>query len=148
MNLVGKILGTYSATKESKSMPRPKVNSLNLILNHGIENDKFALKDLDKTVMVLGKNSYELSKDNNINLEYGSLGENIVFDFNPHLFPIGSVFIIGDCEIEITEKCTICNHLAIFHKKLPKIVKDCRGLYCKINKSGIVEKNLPVYLKD
>lgn len=148
MRLLGKVIGTYSATKESKSMPRPEVSTLNLIEGFGIEYDKFAQKDLDKTVMILGDNSYSLSKENDIDLEYGSLGENLVFDFNPHSFPIGTIFYIGETQIQITEKCTICNHLSIFHKKLPKIVKDCRGLYCKILAGGLISKGLEIYIKE
>lgn len=149
MNKLGSIVDTFSATKESKSsMPRPKVQSLNLIEGHGIENDKFAGKDVDRTVMIVGINSYDLSYENGIELEFGSLGENILFNFDPHQFNIGDILVMGDCEIEITEKCTICNHLAVFGKELPKLVKDCRGLYCKILKSGLIQKELDVYLKD
>ncbi|WP_428026639.1 MOSC domain-containing protein [Arcobacter sp.] len=148
MKLLGKVLGTYSANKDSKSsMPRPKVDFLNLIENYGIENDKFAQKDLDKTVMILGINSYDKSYEHNISLEFGSLGENILFDFNPHDLEVGTILKINNAEIEITEKCTICNHLSIFDKKLPKIVKDCRGLYCKILKNGTIEKDNDVYIK-
>ncbi len=47
MRLLGKVLGTFSAPKGSQSsMPRPKTESLNLIEGFGIENDKFAQKDL------------------------------------------------------------------------------------------------------
>lgn len=149
MKNIGKVIGTFSATKNSlSSMPRPKVETLNLIEDHGIENDKFAGKELDKTVMIVGVNSYNLAKENDIELEYGSLGENILFDFDPHKFEIGQQLILGDAIIEITEKCTICNHLAVFGKSLPKLVKDCRGLYCKIVKSGNVEVGLPTYIKE
>lgn len=149
MRLLGKVLGTFSAKKESQSsIPRPKTDFLNLIENHGIEDDKFAQKDLDKTVMILGLNSYDKSKNSGISLEFGSLGENIIFDFNPHLLDIGTILIIGKSEIEITEKCTICNHLSIFDKQLPKIVKDCRGLYCKILKNGTIKKDFEVFIKE
>lgn len=149
MKLLGKVIGTYSATKESKSsMPRPEVDKLNLIKDFGIEFDKFAQKDLDKTVMIVGKNSYELAKTSGISLDYGSLGENLIFDFDPHTFEIGTKFIIADTIIQITEKCTICNHLAVFDKKLPKTVKDCRGLYCKIVEGGRIKKESSVYIKD
>ncbi len=149
MKLLGKVLDTFSAKKDSvSSMPRPRVEFLNLIKDYGIEFDKFAQKDLDKTVMILGIDSYNLAKSKDINLEYGSLGENLLFSFNPHEFELGTQFIIGDAIIEITEKCTICNHLSVFHKKLPKTVKDCRGLYCKIINSGSIKKDLPIYLKD
>lgn len=149
MRLLGKVLGTFSAKKDSQSsMPRPKTESINLIEGFGIENDKFAQKDLDRTVMILGLNSYEKAGKNGITLEFGSLGENLVFDFDPHELTIGTVLIIGDSQIEISEKCTICNHLSIFDKELPKIVKDCRGLYCKILKNGTIKKDFDVYIKE
>jgi MOSC domain-containing protein YiiM len=149
MKKIGKIIGTFSATKESKSSsPRPKVETLNLIKDFGIENDKFAQKDLDKTVMLLGLNSYEIAFQNGVNLEFGSLGENIIFDFNPHALPIGTILQIGECQIQIMQKCTMCDHLSIFHKRLPKIVKDCRGLYCKILKNGTIKVDFEVYIKE
>lgn len=140
MNDVGKVIEIFSAKKGESGLPRPKVKSLNLIENFGIKNDKFASKDVNRTVMVVGIDTYELAKKNGINLEYGSLGENILFDFNPHDYEIGDCFKIDETIIEITEKCTICSHLTCFDKKLPKIVKDCRGLYCKIVKGGEVFK--------
>lgn len=149
MRPLGKVLGTFSASKDSQSsMPRPRADSLNLIEGFGIENDKFAQKDLDRTVMILGLNSYKKSEENGISLEFGSLGENLIFDFDPHSFDIGTRLLIGDSEIIITEKCTICNHLSIFDKDLPKIVKDCRGLYCKILKNGTIKEDFEVYIKE
>lgn len=149
MRFLGKVLGTFSALKDSQSsIPRPKTDFLNLIEGHGIKNDKFAQKDLDKTVMILGFNSYEKSKENGISLNFGSLGENLIFDFNPHRFDIGTILVIGESELMITEKCTICNHLSIFDKKLPEIVKDCRGLYCRILKSGTIKNDFEVYIKE
>ena len=40
MKELGKILKTFSATKETSGLPRPIVSELNLIENHGIQNDK------------------------------------------------------------------------------------------------------------
>lgn len=139
--LVGKVLDTFSAAKSQSGLPRPRVGILNLIENHGIENDKFALKDLDKTVMIVGKLAYDLSRDNSIEIEYGSLGENVLFDFNPHDYKVGTQFKVGTAIIKITENCTICNHLAVFDDFLPTLVKDCRGIYCTIVKSGVIKKN-------
>ena len=137
---IGIVLGTFSATKDDKGLPRPKVEFLNLIEGFGIQDDKFAKKDLDKTVMIVGKYSYNIAREHGIELELGSLGENILFDFNPHDYPIGTKFKIGEAIIQITENCTICNHLAVFGKKLPSIVKDCRGIYCTILKDGVIKK--------
>lgn len=149
MKNIGSVIGTFSATNETKSsMPRPKVDELKLIVDYGIENDKFANKDIDRTVMIVGINTYNLANENGMSLEFGSLGENILFDFDPHQFDIGQQFIIGETIIEITEKCTICNHLAVFGKGLPKLVKDCRGLYCKIIKGGSVKSSSITYIRE
>ncbi|MBY0541392.1 MAG: MOSC domain-containing protein [Campylobacterales bacterium] len=145
--IIGKVLDTFSATKESSGLPRPKVDKLNLIKDYGIENDKFAEKKLEQTVMIVGIESYKIVKDNGINLEFGSLGENILLDFDPHILEVGSKLIIEDSEIQITQICTVCNHLAVFNENLPLLLKGHRGLYCKIIKSGIVSKDMIVKIK-
>ena len=144
MKNIGKVLKTFSATKESSGLPRPSVEELNLIVDFGIENDKFAGKKLDQTVMIVGIQSYEVARNNSITLEFGSLGENILLDFDPHIFEVGKQLSFGDSIIEITQICTVCNHLNIFDKKLPALLKSHRGLYCKIIKNGIIKENMIV----
>ena len=144
MKNIGKVLKTFSATKESSGLPRPSVEELNLIVDFGIENDKFAGKKLDQTVMIVGIQSYEVARNNSITLEFGSLGENILLDFDPHIFEVGKELIIGDTIIQITQICTVCNHLNVFDKNLPILLKGHRGLYCKIIKSGVIEENMIV----
>ena len=147
IKILGKVLNTFSATKESSGSPRPLVFQLNLIKDYGIENDKFAGKKLEQTVMIVGIQSYEIAKDNGINLEFGSLGENILLDFDPHILEVGTKLIIENSIIEITQTCTVCNHLAVFNENLPLLLKGHRGLYCKIIKSGIVSKDMIVKIK-
>ena len=144
MKELGKILKTFSATKEASGLPRPIVSELNLIENHGIQNDKFAGKKLDQTVMIVGVESYEIAKKNHIDLSFGCLGENILLDFDPHNFEVGTQFFIGVSIIEITQICTVCNHLNVFDEKLPQLLKSHRGLYCKIIKSGIIQEDMNV----
>lgn len=145
---IGKVLETFSATKESSGLPRPKVDNLNLIFDYGIENDKFALKNLDQTVMVVGLKSYQIAEENDIDLVQGSLGENILFDFDPHEYKVDDIFYINDVQIQITQICTVCNHLSVFGKKLPKLLKSHRGLYCRILNGGRIEKNMKVKIKE
>ncbi len=144
MKILGEVLEVFSATKESSGLPRPKVESLNLIKDYGIEFDKFAEKNLDQTVMIVGLKSYELAKSFNIDLELGSLGENILLDFDPHDFEVGKYFKIDEAIIQITQICTVCNHLTVFNKDLPKILKGHRRFYCKIRESGKILKNMKV----
>ena len=144
MKNIGKVLEIFSATLGSSGLPRPKVERLNLIENYGIEFDKFAGKKLDQTVMIVGLKSYEIAQENSIDLAFGSLGENILLDFDPHNFEVGTIFKIGDSLIEITQICTVCNHLNVFDENLPKLLKGHRGVYCRILKSGLVQKDMNV----
>ena len=144
MKNIGKVLEIFSATLGSSGLPRPKVERLNLIENYGIEFDKFAGKKLDQTVMIVGLKSYEIAQENSIDLAFGSLGENILLDFDPHNFEVGTIFKIGDSFIEITQICTVCNHLNVFDENLPTLLKGHRGVYCRILKSGLVQKDMNV----
>ena len=141
---LGKVIKTFSATNESSGLPRPIVSKLNLIVDYGIENDKFAGKKLDQTVMIVGLKSYEIAKQNNIDLEIGCLGENILLDFDPHDFEVGKQLFIEDTILEITQICTVCSHLSLFDNNLPTLLKGHRGLYCRIIKSGIIKENMIV----
>jgi len=137
--LSGKVLGVFSADINSKGLPRPVAQKLVLKEGYGIEGDKFAGNKLDKTVMIIGKKSYDMASDIGIELVGGSYGENILLDIDPHELNIGDRLQIGKSVIELSEKCSICDHLAVFGSKLPKLIKKRRGLYCKIIKSGIIE---------
>lgn len=147
MNNLGKVLETFSATKESSGLPRPKVKELNLIKDFGIENDKFARKKLDQTVMIVGLKSYEIAKEKGINLEFGCLGENILLDFDPHELEIGINLIFQDAIIQITQVCTVCSHLSVFDETLPLLLKGHRGVYCKIINSGLISKDTIVKIE-
>ncbi len=135
------VLDVYSApVGYPSSKPRPKREFLNLIEGFGIENDKFGGKDLLKSVMVIGTNSYKIAKSNNIELPDGALGENILVDFDPHTLKIGDKIVIGEAILEVTANCPVCNHLKEFDSALIKILQNKRGIYCKIIKGGIVKK--------
>ncbi len=144
---LGRVLNTFSTDKNSKGLPRPEVQSLELVEGYGIVNDKFADDDLNKTVMIVGLASYEMAKKEGIDLVDGSYGENVLVDFDPHEYDEGTVFQLGSTQIAITEKCTICKHLCAFSSKLPKLVQNHRGLYCKILKGGDITKDVEVSLK-
>jgi len=144
----GKVIEIFSATKDSSGLTRPIVKELDIIKGFGIKNDKFAGKDEDKSVMIVGMKAYDISKENGIDLEFGSFGENILFDFDPHEYKVGTILKVGEVELEITQACTICNHLSIFGKELPFLVKHHRGLYCRVLNDGKIVKNIQVTKKD
>ena len=98
--------------------------------------------------MIVGIDAYTIAKENDINIEFGSLGENILFDFNPHDYKVGTIFYINEVRLQITQNCTICNHLSIFGKELPFLVKHHRGLYCRVLNDGKIVKDIQVTKKD
>lgn len=148
MRYLGKVVEIFSAKKEESSLPRPIANELELLKGHGIKNDKFAGKDESKSVMLVGLYAYTLANEHEIKIQYGSFGENILVDFNPHDFPKNTIFCIENAKISLQSECTVCDHLAKFDKKLPKIVKGSRGVYGKIEANGVIKKEMEVYLKD
>jgi len=141
---MGSVVEIFSATVGSSGLPRPVVKSLELIEGYGIKDDKFADDDLDKSVMIVGQNSYDIAKKNSIDLLPGSYGENVLLSFDPHTLNIGTILKIGNTTVEITEKCTICDHLSVFSPKLPRLIKKHRGMYCKILKGGQITTELLV----
>lgn len=148
MKALGKIEEIFIASKENKSKQREIQKELIFKKNHGILGDKFAGKNLNRAIMIIGLRAYNIAKENNINLKIGSLGENLLLDFNPHELKSGEVIILGDIHLEITTSCSICKHLAIYDERLASLLEFDRGIYCKVLRGGILNKNTSVILKD
>lgn len=140
MKKLGNVVDTFSAPKGFKGSVRPKVEKLEMIKDHGIKDDKFAAKDIERSVMIVGTIAYDIAKENNIELEHGSLGENILMDFDPHTLDVGDTIQIQDVKLQLTEECSVCSHLGVHDKRLPKLVAKHRGVYCKILDDGIIKK--------
>ncbi len=144
---LGSICETFSAPKGYKGDVRPVKERLDLIKGHGIQGDKFAGKKPERAVMVVGTKAYELAKSHGIELAPGSLGENLLLSFDPHELALGDIITVGEAKLQITEKCSICSHLAAFDKNLPKIIAKHRGVYCKIVQNGTITKQQRVSLQ-
>jgi len=113
---------------------------------NGVVGDKFYAKEISRSVLISTIESYELAKQNGIDTPLGSLGENILMDYNPYHLPIGSKIQIGDTILEITQNCTLCKSLTKVNPKLPKILKDDRGVFAKVIKDGIITNGERVYI--
>ena len=107
--------------------------------NNGVVGDKFYSKDSDRAILVSSTDSYDIAKENGINIEFGLLGENIVIDINPYNLSCGDMIKIGDTMMEVTINCTICNSLKKVDKKLPKLLAKDRGIFVKCIKSGSIK---------
>jgi MOSC domain-containing protein YiiM len=114
--------------------------------NKGIVDDKFYAKDIERSILLTSISSYRLALKNNIEISFGALGENILIDYNPYGLAIGSQIQIGEVVVEVTQNCTICNHLSSIDKMLPSLLKDDRGIFVKVVEEGFIEKNDKLYL--
>jgi len=134
----GKVLELF-ITKDNKDKTRERPQSIK-VDKLGIEGDKFHGKNIQRAILLTSVDSYNLSKKNEIDIAPGTLGENILVDINPyHLLP-GNHLLIGDVVLEITQNCTLCKGLSTINSKLPKLLKNDRGIFTKvISKSSVIK---------
>ena len=140
---VGQVLELFISKKD-----KPKRFSRTIIEvdSRGIIDDKFYAKEVERSILLTSTTSYELALKNSIEMSYGVLGENILIDYNPYDLAIGSQILIGVVVLEVTQNCTICNHLSRIDKMLPSLLKEDRGIFVKVVEDGFIEKGDKVYL--
>ena len=126
----GKVLQLF-ITHDNTTKTREKKEKIEVDTD-GIIGDKFYAKDLNRAILITSKDSYILAQENGIDISEGILGENVLIDINPyHLLP-GERFFIGNTELEITQNCTLCKGLTSVNSKLPKLLKNDRGIFAKV----------------
>jgi len=127
--MIGNVKQLY-VTKDDANKTRQNVSNIFVDI-HGIKNDKFYAKDPMRAILISATDSYTLAKKNEINIQDGSLGENILIDINPYLLSQGDRIKIGNTLLEITQNCTLCKGLSKINSKLPKLLKNDRGIFAK-----------------
>jgi len=139
----GKILELFYSTNDGR------VNTSELALDEkGVIEDKYYDKNIERSVLITSLDSYKLATDNGINVSYSALGENILIDYNPYHLRPGARILIGDLVLEISQNCTLCKSLAKVDARLPKLLKDDRGIFAKVIISGTIRKGDNIYLLD
>ena len=138
---VGKILELFYSTNNGR------VNARELSFDtKGVVEDKYYNKDIDSSVLIASKQSYDLALQNGIEVPYSTLGENLLIDYNPYHLKAGTQIVINDLVLEISQNCTLCNSLAKVDEKLPLLLKNDRGIFAKVITSGTVSKGNNIYL--
>ncbi|WP_297441579.1 MOSC domain-containing protein [Sulfurimonas sp.] len=128
--LQGKVLKLY-ITKDDEVKTKISKERVTVDAN-GIVGDKFYAKNPKRAILITSYDSYTIAKENNINIEGGVLGENILIDINPYSLIQGETIKIGETIFEITQNCTLCKGLTAINAKLPKLLKDDRGVFAKV----------------
>ncbi len=118
-------------TKDDANKTRETPQAIQVDEN-GIIGDKFYAKDSNRAILITALQSYELTHENNIEIPTGSLGENLLIDINPYHLTPGETLRIGDTVLEITQNCTLCKGLSSLNPKLPKLLKNDRGIFAKV----------------
>ena len=113
---------------------------------NGIIGDKFYAKDIDRSVLISSIDSYDMANKIGIDLEFGKLGENILIEYNPYNLESGTKIKIGEVILEISQKCTLCKSLTKLDNRLPKLLKDDRGIFSKVIKGGTINKSDKIYI--
>ncbi len=142
---VGKVLALFITTKESSS---PLEKELISVDEKGIVEDKHYDTDIDRSVLITSTDSYALARSNDIQMPHSSLGENLLIDYNPYTLPVGTRLRIGNSILEVSQPCTLCNHLTKIDNKLPKLLKNDRGIFAKVVQNGEIKTGDDIYVID
>ena len=144
-----KLLGSVENLFVSKDGAESRELKEILVLElDGVCEDKFKGKDVDRSVLIVSKKSYEIVKQNGIDIAAGDLGENILINCDPYSLASGTKLQIGDATLEISQKSTLCSSLSKINSKLPKLLKDKRGIFAKVISVGQISKGDNISLKN
>ena len=131
----GKVLKLYVSREGEASRSHQEEISVDV---DGVLGDKFYAKDPQRSVLLTSADSYLMAKKENITIEQGALGENILIDYNPYLLPAGTTLFIGSVILEVSQGCSLCKSLTKIDSKLPKLLKNDRGVFVKVIKGGTI----------
>ena len=143
MKNVGKVIDLFVSVQGSST--RVKKESVHLDPK-GIVEDKYYDKNIQRSVLITSEDSYTLANKHNIQVPFGALGENILISYNPYHLNAGDQLRIGDVVLEISQNCTMCDHLSKIDENLPTLLKDDRGIFAKVIEGGVIKKEDEIYL--
>jgi MOSC domain-containing protein YiiM len=131
----GIVLGLYISREGSSH--RENQDEIEVDEN-GVLGDKFYGKDVDRSILLTAISSYQMASLKNINMTHGAMGENILIDFTPYEYPAGTKLLVGNVILEINKKCSLCKSLTKIDPRVPKLLKNDRGVFVKVIKGGTI----------
>ena len=143
MKNVGKVTNLFISVQRSSTRVEKELFNLD---PKGIIGDKYYDTNVNRSVLITSEASYTLANDHNIELPFGSLGENILINYNPYHLTAGDRLRVGDVVLEISQNCTMCDHLSKIDEYLPTLLKDDRGIFAKVIEGGVLKKEDEIYL--
>ena len=121
---------------EQKGTEKHPVQDIDIIENHGLENDAHAGK-WHRQVSLLSYEKREKFKAKGADVEDGAFGENLLvsgIEFTS--YPVGTQFKIGDVLLELTQIGKSCHsHCAIYHQ-VGKCIMPHLGVFTRVIHGG------------
>lgn len=140
-------LGNIEELYISKEDIKDRLSQSEIVVDEeGVFIDKFYGKNIDRSILLTSIEAYEMAEKNHLGkISYGKLGENILVDFSLNKLKEGDRIQLGKVILEITRKCTLCDHLSEIHEDLPELLKDHRGVFAKVIEGGIIQNEDIIY---
>lgn len=140
-------LGNIEELYISKADIKDRLSQSEIVVDEeGVFIDKFYGKNIDRSILITSTEAYKMAEKNNMGkIPYGKLGENILVDFSLDKLKEGDRIKLGKVILEITQKCTLCDHLSEIHEDLPELLKDHRGLFAKAIEGGTIQNEEIIY---
>ena len=145
MENVGKVINLFISVQGSSTRLEKESFELD---QKGIIEDKYYDKNIHRSVLITSKESYDLANEHDIQIPVGALGENILIEYNPYHLNAGDQLQMGEVLLQISQNCTICDHLSSINKNLPTLLKEDRGIFARVIEGGVIKKGDGVYLLD
>jgi len=144
MKKLGTILSLFTVPHDKEQVAADTL----LVDTKGILGDKHYDKNNERAILITASDSYRLvERELGITLPKGYLGENLLVSESPYHLEPGTQLSIGETVLEITQGCTLCKHLATLDKRIPKLLKDDRGIFAKVVKEGEITSGEDIYIK-
>ena len=145
MSKVGKVISLYISIKGSSAPLEKKEFSLD---EKGIIDDKHYDTDKERSILITSIASYNILMQHEIETDHGILGENLLIDYDPYRLRVGTKLKIGNTILQISQNCTLCNHLSKIDKRIPKLLKNDRGIFGKVVQGGSIKVGDEIFLLD
>jgi len=140
---IGQVSELFISLKDSSN----RVSKTSLSLDtYGIKEDKYYNTNINRSVLITSISSYHIALENCITMPFGSLGENLLIDYNPYHLAPGTKLKIGTVTLEISQNCTMCDHLSKIDNMLPTLLQKDRGIFAKVIQEGEIKIEDDLYL--
>ena len=123
---------------EKKGTVKSPVPQIELKKKHGIVGDAHA-GNWHRQVSLLAVESLEKMKEKIPSLKPGDFAENIMTEgISLHTLPIGTLLIIGECELEVTQIGKECHKGCEIRNITGECIMPTEGIFAIVRKEGTI----------